>query len=109
MSDLNILLVIAVVSGITILIRFAPFIIFDRGNTLPSWIEYLGKILPPAVMSVLLVYCLRGIDITSGNYGLPELISVAVVVLLHVWKRNTLLSIGVGTALYMIFVQVLFA
>lgn len=108
MSDTYVLLVIIAAAGVTCLIRFAPFVLFDRGEQLPNWIQYLGNSLPPAIMSVLLVYCLRGIDFTEGTYGLPELISVLAVVLLHLWKRNTLLSIGVGTALYMVFIQVVF-
>lgn len=93
---------------VTAFIRFAPFAIFSRGGEVPERIKFLGKTLPPAVMSVLLVYCLRGVDFTSDSHGIPELVSVAVVVLLHIWKRNTLLSIGVGTVLYMIFVQIIF-
>lgn len=108
MNDTYVLLVILVAAVVTMLIRFAPFILFSRGEELPGWIQYLGNILPPAVMSVLLVYCLRGIDLTSASHSIPELVSVAVVVLLHLWKRNTLLSIGVGTVLYMMLVQLIF-
>ncbi len=102
------LFLILTAAFVTAFIRFAPFAIFSRGGEVPERIKFLGKILPPAVMSVLMVYCLRGVDFTSENHGIPELFSVAVVVLLHIWKRNTLLSIGVGTVLYMIFVQVIF-
>lgn len=72
---------------------------------MPGWISYLGKVLPPAVMSMLLVYCLRSVNLVGGNHGFPELICVIVTVLLHNWKRNTLLSIGVSTLLYMVLVQ----
>jgi branched-subunit amino acid transport protein AzlD len=72
-------------------------------------IQYLGKVLPPAVIGMLVIYCLKAVSITSYPYGLPEFISVAVVILLHVWKRNNLLSIGVGTVLYMVLVQAVFA
>ncbi len=71
-------------------------------------VRYLGRVLPPAVMGMLVVYCLRGIDVLHMPYGLPELIAVAAVILLHVWKRNNLLSIGAGTVLYMFLVQVVF-
>lgn len=106
MSDKYIIAVIAVMAIVTILLRFLPFIVFDRGEKLPKWISYLGKVLPPAVMSMLLVYCLRNINLIEGNHGFPELICVGVAVLLHNWKRNTLLSIGVSTLLYMIMIQI---
>ena len=102
------LLLILTAAVVTIAIRFAPFLLFSRGKELPKWVKYLGNILPPAVMSVLLVYCLRSVNITAVGHGIPELISVAAVILLHMWKRNTLLSIGVGTILYMILLQAVF-
>ena len=107
MSDKYIIMVIAVMSIVTILLRFLPFIIFDHGEQLPKWISYLGKALPPAIMSMLLVYCLRNVDIVQGNHGLPELMCVGVAMLLHNWKRNTLLSIGVSTLLYMIVIHIM--
>ncbi|MGN0527356.1 MAG: branched-chain amino acid transporter permease [Acutalibacteraceae bacterium] len=105
MSDKYIISVIAVMAFVTALLRFLPFIIFDRGKELPKWISYLGKALPPAVMSMLLIYCLRNINFVEGSHGIPEIICVAVAVILHKWKGNTLLSIGVSTLLYMILVQ----
>lgn len=107
MNNKYIILVIAIMSIITILIRFLPFIIFDHGKKLPKWISYLGKVLPPAVMSMLLVYCLRNIKFVEGNHGLPELLCVGIAILLHSWKRNTLLSIGVSTILYMILIRII--
>ena len=105
MNDKYIITVIAVMAIVTILLRFLPFIIFDRGEKLPRWISYLGKVLPPAIMSMLLVYCLRNINLLEGNHGFPELICIGVAMLIHNWKRNTLLSIGVSTLLYMIIIQ----
>ena len=105
MSNKYIIMVIAVMAAVTILLRFLPFVLFDHGKRLPGWVSYLGKVLPPAVMSMLLIYCLRNINLASKNYGLPELICVAAAMLLHGWKRNTLLSIGVSTFMYMIIVQ----
>lgn len=102
------LLVILTAVVITVLIRFLPFMLFSREKKLPRWVKYLGDILPPAVMSVLLVYCLRSLDFTAVGHGIPELVSVTAVILLHIWKRNTLLSIGAGTVLYMILVQFVF-
>lgn len=105
MSDTYIIMVIAVMASVTILLRFLPFILFDHGEQLPEWISYLGKVLPPAIMSMLLVYCLRNIDFFDGKHGFPELICVGAAMLLHNWKRNTLLSIGGSTLLYMIIIQ----
>lgn len=106
MNNKYIIFVIAIMSIVTILIRFLPFILFDHGKKLPKWISYLGKVLPPAIMSMLLVYCLRNINFVEGNHGLPELLCVGIAILLHSWKRNTLLSIGVSTILYMILIRI---
>ena len=95
----------AVMAVVTLLLRAMPFILFDHGERTPKWITYLGKVLPPAIMSMLLVFCLRNISIFEGTHGIPELICVAVAMILHGWKRNTLLSIGTSTILYMIIVQ----
>ncbi len=106
MNDKYIIMVIAVMAIVTILLRFLPFIIFDHGEQLPGGITYLGKVLPPAIMSMLLVYCLRNINLVEGNHGFPELVCIGVTMLMHNWKRNTLLSIGAGTVLYMIIIQI---
>ena len=107
MADLHSALLIAVIAAVTALLRFLPFWIFRGGKT-PAFVTYLGKVLPFAVMGMLVVYCLRGISFTSVSHGIPELVSVALVVLLHLWRRNTLLSIIGGTACYMVLVQVVF-
>ena len=96
MSDFYMIMVIAVMAAVTILLRFLPFIVFDHGEQLPGWISYLGKVLPPAIMSMLLIYCLRNIDLAGGSHGIPELICVGVAMIIHNRKGNTLLSIGVG-------------
>lgn len=105
MNDKYISMMIAVMAIVTIVLRFLPFIVFDHGEQLPEWITYLGKVLPPAIMSMLLVYCLRNINLVEGNHGFPEVICVGIAMLMHNWKRNTLLSIGVSTLLYMIIIQ----
>ena len=102
------ILLIAIVSLVTMLLRFLPFFVFGPGKETPKFITYLGKYLPYAIMGMLVVYCLKGISFVTAPHGLPELIAVAAVVLLHLWKRNTLLSIGGGTVLYMILIQVVF-
>lgn len=105
MNNMDVVMVIAVMATVTILLRFLPFILFDHGEQLPKWISYLGRVLPPAIMSMLLVYCVRNINLLKGNHGFPELICIAVAMLMHYWKRNTLTSIGVSTLLYMIIIQ----
>ena len=105
MNDTYRSMVIAVMAIVTIALRFLPFIVFDHGEQLPEWITYLGNVLPPAIMSMLLVYCLRNINLVEGNHGFPEVICVGIAMLIHNWKRNTLLSIGVSTLLYMIIMQ----
>ena len=101
-------LIIAVAGAVTLLLRFLPFLIFNGKRETPPYIIYLGKVLPYAIMGMLVIYCLRGISFTAAANFLPELIACAVVVLAHVWKRNTLLSIISGTVCYMLMVQFVF-
>lgn len=97
---------VAVIALVTIGIRFLPFILFRKKT--PEAIVYLGAVLPYAIMGMLVVYCLKNISFVSGSHGIPEALSVLTVVLLHRWKHNALLSILVGTATYMLLLQVLF-
>jgi branched-subunit amino acid transport protein AzlD len=92
----------------TILTRFLPFIIFPSGKPTPKYVQYLGKVLPSAVIGLLVIYCFKNVSILSGSHGIPEFLGVAVVVLLHFWRRNMLLSIAGGTIVYMILVQLVF-
>ncbi len=92
----------------TLLTRFLPFIVFSEKNKTPKFIEYLGKALPAAIFALLVVYCLKNVDITTGSHGIPEFISVAVVTVLHLWKRKILLSMAGGTLCYMLLVQLIF-
>ena len=107
MPDLHSAALVAVISLVTIGLRFLPFLIF-RGRETPAFITYLGRVLPYAIMGMLVVYCLRGTAIRSAPHGIPELIACAVVVGLHIWKKNTLLSIIAGTVCYMVLVQAVF-
>ncbi len=100
--------IIAVASVITLFIRAIPFVAFGGKREVPATVTYLGKVLPPAIMVILVIYCVKGIDLFTGSHGIPELVSIAVVAGLHVWKKNTLLSIAAGTVLYMVLVQVVF-
>ncbi len=108
MSWYNILSVIIVVAVCTLLTRALPFMIFGGKRTVPKVIRYLGNVLPPAIMAVLVVYCMKNINLKSVSGFVPELIAALVVIGLHLWKRNTLLSIGLGTVCYMILVQIIF-
>lgn len=97
---------IATMSIVTIALRFLPFILFQKKT--PKYISYLGKVLPPAIIGMLVIYCLKDVNISAHPFGIPELIAVACVVGLQVWKRNSLISILVGTIIYMLLVQLVF-
>ncbi len=108
MQNNNTLILTLVMAAGTILMRFLPFILFPDGKKMPGYVKYLGQVLPYATMGLLVVYCLKGVSVFSAPYGIPEFLACAVVVILHVWKRNSLLSIGAGTAFYMFLVQIVF-
>ena len=108
MSNAHAMLIVAVAGIVTVALRFLPFLIFGGDRKTPAYITYLGKVLPYAIMAMLVVFCLKSVSLLNAPYGLPELISCALVVLLHVWKRNTLLSIIGGTVCYMVLVQMVF-
>ena len=93
---------------VTAATRFLPFLIFGNGKKTPDIIVYLGKVLPYAIMGMLVIYCLKNVSFLQSPFGIPELLGCAAVAILHVWKRNTLLSIGAGTVLYMLLVQLVF-
>lgn len=102
------ILLVAVAVLVTMATRFLPFLIFGEKRKTPPVIEYLGTVLPCAIMGMLVVYCLKDVSFLGAPFGLPELISCVVVAALHVWKRNSLLSIGGGTVCYMLLVQLIF-
>ena len=91
----------------TMVTRFLPFLIFPEGKEPPEFIQYLGKVLPYAVIGLLVIYCLKDVP-GSGTYGIPEFLAIAFIVLLHRWKKSILLSIGGGTVFYMLLVQFVF-
>lgn len=100
---------IAVMAVVTFLTRALPFLLFDRGSSPPKIVLYLGRVLPPAIIAMLIIYCLKHLSFLSVGGWVPQLVSVAVVVALHLWKHNNLLSIFGGTILYMVLVQTVFA
>ncbi|MBP3409958.1 MAG: branched-chain amino acid transporter permease [Clostridia bacterium] len=102
------MITIALCALATMLTRFLPFILFPAGKPTPKFIRFLGHALPAAVFSMLVVYCLKNVSITTGSHGLPELIAIIVVAALHLWKKQTLLSIAAGTIVYMLLVQQVF-
>lgn len=108
MSDMHTLLMIIVMAAVTFLLRMLPFVIFPADKETPQIIIYLSKALPCAIMGMLVIYCLKGVSIIEGSHGIPELIALAVVFILHKWKHNSLLTIGVSTVIYMILVQLVF-
>lgn len=103
----TLIMIFAIAFG-TMITRFLPFFLFPENKKTPEIIVYLGKVLPPAMMGLLVVYCLKGISIVSSPYGIPEILSILLIIILHKWKGNSLLSIGGGTILYMFLVQSVF-
>ena len=101
-------LIILAVAVTTFATRVVPFLIFPKGKEIPPIIQYLGKVLTPAVIGMLVVYCLKSVSVLQAPHGIPEAIAVTVTAVLHVWKRNNLLSIGAGTMLYLVLIQMVF-
>lgn len=104
----NPVLLIAVAAVVTALLRFLPFWVFGENRTTPQWLLRMGRLLPYAIMGMLVVYCLKDVSLTTAPFGLPEFLGCAIVAGLHIWKRNTLLSIGGGTLCYMLLIQLVF-
>ncbi len=108
MNEMHSVLMVAVIAAVTMILRGLPFLIFGGKKKTPAYIEYLSGVLPYAIIGMLVVYCLRDIKPLTAPFGLPEIIAGAVVVGLHLWKKNTLLSIALGTITYMVLVQMVF-
>lgn len=104
----RVIMICMVILG-TIITRFLPFFIFTSDKPTPKYVQYLGKMLPSAALGMLVIYCLKDVSLFRGNHAIPELISIMVVILLHFWKRQMLISIAGGTVFYMILVQVVFS
>ena len=99
---------LVIIMLVTMATRFLPFLLFGGKRQTPKIITYLGKVLPCAIMGMLVVYCLKDVRPLAYPYGIPELLGIALVAVLHVWKRNSLLSIGAGTVFYMLLIQLVF-
>lgn len=108
MTDMHALLMVAIMALVTFLLRFIPFLVFPADKKTPAVITYLSNALPCAIMGMLVIYCLKDVSLFTGNHGIPEAICVILVVLLHKWKHNSLLSIFVGTVVYMLLIQMVF-
>ena len=107
-SSMYAFIMILIIALVTAALRFIPFLIFNGNKPIPRFVEYLGRVLPYSIMAMLVVYCLKGISFRKAPFGLPEIISVVIVAMLHIWKRNTLLSIFGGTVCYMLLIQFIF-
>lgn len=108
MSNVHSIMIVAVTALVTLVLRVLPFLIFSGNRETPPVVAYLGRVLPYAIMGMLVVFCLKEVSFASAPYGAPEFISCFVVAVLHIWKRNTLLSIAGGTACYMVLLQAVF-
>ncbi|MCQ2505788.1 MAG: AzlD domain-containing protein [Lachnospiraceae bacterium] len=97
---------VGIMALVTFLLRLLPFIAF-RNKQIPKYVEYLGNVLPFSVMAMLVVYCLKSVNFLSAGHGIPELISVVIVAALHIWKKNTVLSVVLGTVCYMILIRIM--
>ena len=106
MTDhIHALIILLIMGAATLATRIIPVLLFGRGDKVPEFILYLGRTVPYTAMGLLIVYCLRDVSLFSGHHALPELISLAVVTLSYLWKRNTIVSVALGTVVYMIMVQ----
>ena len=102
------IIMIGICVAVTMATRFLPFLIFKEGKPVPKYIQYLGTVLPTAIFGMLVVYCMRDTSFTSGVLWIPAFISIAVIVVLHIWKRKMILSIAAGTILYILLTQFVF-
>ena len=107
MTAVQIFITIAVVVFGTVITRSISFIIFPANRETPPFITYLGKVLPSAVMGMLVIYCYKSIDFNLGTHGIPEILAGLIVAGLQFWKKNMLISICAGTVLYMVLIRVM--
>ena len=108
LSSTETLIMIFSIAAGTMITRFLPFALFPENKEVPSFVTYLGEALPSAMMGLLVVYCLRNVSILTSPFGIPEILSILFIIVIHKYKSNTLLSIGGGTLLYMFLIQAVF-
>jgi branched-subunit amino acid transport protein AzlD len=109
LSPIHTVIIILMVTIGTMFTRFLPFILFRKAGSNKGYIDYLGTVLPYSAIGLLVVYCLKDVDLTGPTRGIPEGIAILIIAGLHYWKENPLVSIGVGTAVYMLLIQTVFA
>ena len=107
-SEKHALIILLVMGAVTLATRLLPVLIFGRGEKVPPYILYLGRVVPYTAMGLLIVYCLKDVSLVEAPHGLPELIALAVVTGSYLWKRNTIFSVVIGTVVYMVLVQAVF-
>ncbi len=105
---MSVVFTILTVAAATFFTRLLPFLLFPANKKTPDFVLYLGRVLPYAIMGMLIIYCFKDVDFFAWPFGLPELLAGHFVVLAHKWKHSLLLSIGGGTVLYMVLVQAVF-
>ena len=108
LTPVQTLIIILSVAFGTMVTRFIPFFLFPESKEPPKVVAYLGQVLPPAMMGLLVVYCLRDVSLQASPHGIPELIAILCILAMHKWKNNVLISIGSGTIVYMILIQLVF-
>lgn len=108
MTEKELLMTALIIAAATLIIRFLPFIIIRNSIAERRYIKFLGDMMPYSMIALLVIYCLKDVNLIKYPYGIPELISIAIIIVLHIFKRNVLISIGVGTVIYMFLVQVIF-
>lgn len=108
LTSIQTFIIIFMVTLGTVVTRFLPFILFPDNKKIHPYITYLGKVLPYSVIGLLVVYCLKGVNLMNPSFWLPEAAAIICITVLHYWKSNALLSIGAGTVIYMLLVQIVF-
>ena len=108
MNNKELLITVFIIVFATLIIRFLPFIIIRKSIAERKYIKFLGDMMPYSMIALLVIYCLKEVNLIKYPYGIPELISIAIIIILHIIKRNVLISIGVGTVIYMFLVQTIF-
>ena len=108
MTEKELLMTALIIAVATLIIRFLPFIIIRNSIAERRYIKFLGDMMPYSMIALLVIYCLKDVNLIKYPYGIPELISIAIIIVLHIFKRNVLISIGAGTIIYMFLVQAIF-